>query len=132
MDLLQYDAIGAREFTPAAPHRDPNAEEVAGQDKNHLHSIFHFFHFDFAREEGFDLQESVIRCSSSSSGQKIMAIRRLPDLNFCSTPFSFCFDPFSLAMWLSQITIFLLSVQFIPLGIQFTIGTETIETHFVC
>ena len=89
MDQLQYDAIGAREFTPAAPHRDPDAEEVAGQDKNHLHSIFHFFHFDFAREEGFDLQESVIRCSSSSSGQKIMAIRRLPELNF--NPFQLLF-----------------------------------------
>ena len=79
MDLLQYDAIGAREFTPAAPHRDPDAEEVAGQNKNHL-NLFHCIHFDFGREEGFDLQESVIRCSSSSSGQKIMAIRRLLEM----------------------------------------------------
>ena len=87
MDQLQYDAIGAREFTPAAPHRDPDAEEVAGQNKNHLN--FNLIHFDFAREEGFDLQESVIRCSSSSSGQKIMAIRRLLELNF--NPFQLLF-----------------------------------------
>ena len=121
MDLLQYDAIGAREFTPAAPHRNPDAEEVAGQTENPPHSISsstftvgqtckkacnsddesspsHNISSLFTsvltvmRQKGFDLQESAIRFSSSS-GQKIMAIRRFLELK----PLTLRVEPFNSA-----------------------------------
>ena len=90
----QDDESGARGCSPATPHTDPDAEEVAGEISTSVFTLRPRINLitqylstsvlTVMREEGFDLQESAIRFSSSS-GQKIMAIRRLLELKLFSS-----------------------------------------------